>query len=170
MAQQGFRPQVRVSNGPIFFDDFVNQAGGASIANGTYLAQVYSLYLGQDSRSIPAAKDFTTWLDKTHPGFKPDLYTLFGWSSAQLFSQALKSAGPSPTRGKILTALSKVTKFSASGLAAPSNPAKKIPGNCVVFAQIVKGKFQRVSPTTKGWSCTDPFWAPGKGNLPKVNP
>ena len=170
MAQQGFRPQVRVSNGPIYFDDFVNQAGGASIANGTYLAQVYSLYLGQDSRSIPAAKDFTTWLNKTHPGFKPDLYTLFGWSSAQLFAQALKSAGPSPTRGKLLTALSKVTKFSASGLAAPSNPAKKIPGNCVVFAQIVKGKFQRVSPTAKGWSCTDPFWAPGKGNLPKVNP
>ena len=171
MAQQGFHPQVRVSNGPVYFNDFVTQAGGASIANGTWLAQGYSLYLGQDAKSVPAVKDFNAWLKKLHPTFQPDLYTLFGWNSAQLFAQALKAAGPSPTRGKLLTALSKITKFDASGLAAPSNPAKKLPSNCVMFAQVVNGQFKRVNPTpTKGWSCAQPFWAPGKGNLAKVNP
>ena len=171
MAQQGFHPQVRVSNGPVYYDDFVTQAGGPTIANGTWLAQGYSLYLGQDARSVPAVKDFTTWVTKTHPTFSPDLYTLFGWTSAQLFTQALKAAGPNPTRGKLLTALSKITRFDASGLSGPSNPAKKLPSNCVMFAQVVNGQFKRVSPTpTKGWSCTQPFWAPGKGNLPKVSP
>jgi ABC-type branched-subunit amino acid transport system substrate-binding protein len=171
MAQQGFHPQVRVSNGPIYFDDFVTQAGGASIANGTWLAQGYSLYLGQDAKSVPAVKDFTTWVAKTHPTFSPDLYTLFGWTSAQLFTQALKSAGPNPTRGKLLQALSKITRFDASGLSGPSNPAKKIPSNCVMFAQVINGQFKRVNPTpTKGWSCTQPFWAPRRGNLPKVSP
>ena len=171
MAQQGFHPQVRVSNGPIYFDDFVTQAGGPAIANGTWLAQGYSLYLGQDARSVPAVKDFTSWIKKTHPTFSPDLYTLFGWTSAQLFTQALKAAGPNPTRGKLLAALSKITRFDASGLSGPSNPAKKLPSNCVMFAQVVNGQFKRVNPTpTKGWSCTQPFWAPGKGNLPKVSP
>ena len=155
----------------VYFNDFVTQAGGASIANGTWLAQGYSLYLGQDAKSVPAVKDFNAWLKKLHPTFQPDLYTLFGWNSAQLFAQALKAAGPSPTRGKLLTALSKITKFDASGLAAPSNPAKKLPSNCVMFAQVVNGQFKRVNPTpTKGWSCAQPFWAPGKGNLAKVNP
>ena len=171
MAQQDFHPQLRVSNGPIYYKDFVAQAGGAAVADGTWLVQGYSLYLGQDAKRVPAVRDFTTWVAKTHPGFSPDLYTLFGWDSAQLFTQALRSAGASPTRGKLLDALAKVTKFDASGLAAPSNPAKKIPANCVMFAQVVKGRFTRVRPTpTKGWSCTQPFWAPGKGALPKVSP
>ena len=169
MAQQGFHPQVRVSNGPVYFNDFVTQAGGASIANGTWLAQGYSLYLGQDATSVPAVKDFNAWLKKLHPTFAPDLYTLFGWTSAQLFTQALKATGANPTRGKLLAALSKITRFDASGLSGPSNPAKKLPSNCVMFAQVVNGQFKRVNPTPKkGWSCTQPFWAPGRGNLPKV--
>jgi len=171
MDQQNFHPQVRVSNGPAYFADFVKLAGGPAVADGTWLVQGYSLYRGQDAKSVPAVKDFITWVKKEHPTFSPDLYTLFGWNSAQLFTQALRSAGQNPTRGSLLTALSKITKFDASGLAAPSNPAKKIPANCVMFAQIVKGRFTRVRPTAqKGWSCTQPYWAPGRGNLPKVAP
>ena len=170
MVQQNYHPQVLFSAGPIYDPHYIPAAGGASATNGTWLGQGFSLYLGQDAKAIPAVKTFNTWIQKTHPGFKPDLFTLYGWASAQLFTQALKSAGSSPTRGKVLAALKKVTKFTASGLMAPQNPAKKIPGNCVVMAQIKNGNFTRVAPTTKGWDCSQPYYSLHHGALPKVNP
>ena len=171
MRKQNFKPQVIMSAGPIYTPDFVSQAGGASNANGIWNIQGQSLYLGQDAKSIPAVKTFNTWVQKAHKGFKPDLFTLYGWASAQLFSQALTSAGSSPTRGKVLTALGKIQSFSASSLIAPSNPAKKIPANCVVFTQIKSGKFTRTSPSgTKGYYCKSPYWDSHKGTVPKVNP
>ena len=170
MVQQNYHPQVLFSAGPIYDPHYIPAAGGASATNGTWLGQGFSLYLGQDAKAIPAVKTFNTWIQKTHPGFKPDLFTLYGWASAQLFTQALKSAGSSPTRGKVLSALKKVTSFTASGLMAPQNPAKKIPGNCVVMAQIKNGNFARVAPTTKGWDCSQPYYSLHHGALPKVNP
>jgi len=78
------------------------------------------------------------------PGFTPDLYTLYGWASAQLFVQALQAAGKNPTRGELLSQLQKITSFSASNLIGSSNPAKKLPPNCYIMAKIVNGKYQRV--------------------------
>ena len=171
MRKQNFKPQVIMSAGPIYTPDFVTQAGGAANANGIWNIQGQSLYLGQDAGSTPAVKTFNTWVQKVHKGFKPDLFTLYGWASAQLFAQALKAAGPSPTRGKVLTALGKIQSFSASNLIAPSNPAKKIPANCVVFTQVKNGKFARTSPSgSKGFYCKSPYWDSNKGTLPKVNP
>ena len=115
-------------------------------------------------------KTFNTWMAKTHPGFKIDLFTVFGWASAQLFAQALQASGDHPTRGKVLAALKKINSFSASGLIAPANPAKKIPPNCVLFARITNGHFGRVKPTpTKGWDCSQPYYSI-HGALPKVSP
>jgi ABC-type branched-subunit amino acid transport system substrate-binding protein len=171
MNQQGFHPQVMMSSGTIYDPTFVPQAGGAANANGIYLIQDLSLYLGQDAKSTPAVGTFNSWMAKANPGFQPDLYSVFGWASAQLFVQALKAAGPSPTRGKVLAQLAKITSFSASGLVAPANPAKKLPPNCVLFSQILNGKFTRVAPTlSSGWDCSQPFYSASGSNLPKVSP
>jgi hypothetical protein len=169
MAQQNFHP-ILISAGPIYDPSFVTAAGGAQNVNGTWLIQGQALYLGQDAKTVPAVSTFLTWMRKTHPGFNPDLYSLFGWSSAQLFVQALQAAGKSPTRGKVLAALAQTTSFSASNLLAPSNPAKKIPPNCVLFAQIKRGSFTRVPPTAKsGWDCSGVYYSID-GPLPKVSP
>ena len=168
MHQQGFHPQVMFSAGPIYDNHFVTAAGGAAAVNGTYLVQGQSLYLGQDAKSVPAVKTFDTWVHKEHPGFNIDLFTAYGWASAALFAQALKSAGANPTRGKVLSALSKITNFSASNLLAPANPAKKLPPNCVVFAQIQNGNFTRIAPTKKsGFNCSGVYYSTN-GALPKV--
>ena len=47
---------------------------------------------------MPAVKQFVTYVKKVNPSWVPDLYTLFGWASAELFVQALQAAGPNPTR------------------------------------------------------------------------
>jgi hypothetical protein len=170
MALQNFHPQVMLSNGPIYDDTFVNEAGGAKNTQGIWLIQDLSLYLGQDARNTPSVANFDRWMAKVNPSFKPDLFSVFGWSSAQLFAQALQAAGANPTRGALLAQLRKITSFSASGLVAPANPAKKLPPNCVLFARISNGKFARVSPTPKkGWDCSKPY-VTAHGALPKVNP
>jgi hypothetical protein len=75
---------------------------------------------------------------------------MFGWTSAQLFVQALRAVGPNPTRGKVLTALRKVTPFNASGLLATANPARKVPSVCYLLAKVVKGQFVRLTDPPNG--------------------
>ena len=171
MALQNFHP-ILFSAGPIYSQpsQFIKTAGGAQNVNGAWLIQGQSLYLGQDASKIPAVKTFNKWMAKANPGYSPDLYSLFGWASAQLFVQALKAAGPNPTRGKVLAQLKQVTSFSASNLLAPANPAKKLAPNCIMFAQIINGQYKRVAPTSgSGWDCSGVYYSVN-GPQPKVNP
>ena len=170
MNQQNFHPQVLFSAGPAYADQYIAAAGGPSATNGLWLGQGTSLYLGEDAKVIPAVSTFLTWVKKDHPGFTPDLYTLYGWASAQLFVQALQAAGKNPTRGELLSQLQKITSFSASNLIGSSNPAKKLPPNCYIMAKIVNGKYQRVDdPPNGGYRCDAPYYSIN-GTLPEVNP
>ena len=90
--------------------------------------------------AIPAVNTFLTWIQKVAPGFKADLYTLYGWTSAELFTQALEAAGPNPTRGSVLEQLRKITSFNAGNLLATGNPAGKVPASCYIIGRIVKGE------------------------------
>ncbi|HXY28988.1 MAG TPA: ABC transporter substrate-binding protein, partial [Acidimicrobiales bacterium] len=167
MQQQGWRPTVVFSAGPLYADQFVSHAGGAANTNGILLGQGQALYLGQDAKSIPAVGQFTKWVKVVNPGWTPDLYTLYGWASAQLFAQALKTAGPHPTRGAVLKALQGTVSFTASGLLAAANPAKKLPPNCYLMAQIRNGNYVRISPTTSGFACRgSEYWTVNDTALP----
>ena len=122
-----------------------------------------SLFLGEDASALPSVNTFLTWVQKVSPGFKPDLYTLFGWLSGQLFAQALRAAGPHPTRGSVLQQLGKITTFNGNYLIATSNPAGKVPPNCYIIAQVVQGKFQRLDDpsttgSTHGYRCDAPYY------------
>lgn len=169
MVQQNWHPQLVFSAGPIYADQFIKTAGGASATDGIWLGQGQSLYLGQDRSAIPAVNTFLSWVQKTHPGFTPDLFTLYGWASAQLFVQALRAAGPHPTRASVLTQLSKIDHFSASNLMAPSNPARKLPPSCYLLARIVNGKFTRVAdPSNGGYRCDAPYYYADSGATESV--
>jgi branched-chain amino acid transport system substrate-binding protein len=158
MTQQGWRPMVSYSGGPAYADQFIKTAGGAA-ANGVIIGQLQALYLGQDRKAVPAVNTFLTWVQKAKKGWTPDLYTLYGWASAQLFVQALKSAGPHPTRGKVLAELHKVTNFNASGLLAPGDPAYKVSPSCYILAKVVNQSFQRVEDPGNGtFRCDAPDW------------
>jgi ABC-type branched-subunit amino acid transport system substrate-binding protein len=162
MAQQNFHPQVIESMGPIYVDNFTQEAGGAQNTDGIWLPQGAVLYLGGDSKSVPSVDTFLAWVEKVHPGFTPDLYTLYGWASAQLLVQAIKAAGPNPTSASVTAQLKQVSSFDASGLMAPADPAGKVPGSCYVLARIVNGVFVRVSPPSppSGFICDQPYYHP----------
>ncbi|HXZ61809.1 MAG TPA: ABC transporter substrate-binding protein [Acidimicrobiales bacterium] len=167
MEQQGWRPTVVFSAGPLYADQFVSHAGGAANTNGILFGQGQALYLGQDAKSIPAVNEFNKWVKVVNPGWTPDLYTLYGWASAQLFAQALKAAGAHPTRGAVLKALQGTSAFSASGLLATANPAKKLPPNCYLMAQIKNGNYVRIPPTASGFACSGSvYWTVNNTALP----
>jgi ABC-type branched-subunit amino acid transport system substrate-binding protein len=164
LNQQNFHPTV-VLGASTYSSTLVSSSGGASATNGDYLEQNASLYLGEDQASIPAVGTFLKWVNVADPGFKPDLFTLYGWVSAELFSEALQNAGTNPSRGSLLQALSKVTSYSGNNLIAPTNPAQKTNSNCYLLAQIQGGQIQRlddppVTNSTHGYRCDYSYYAP----------
>lgn len=162
LNQQNFHP-VLVLGGSTYSEKLVPDAGGPAAIDGAYMEQNAALYLGEDSSGIPAVGTFLHWVQQASPGFHADLYTLYGWLSAELFAQALKAAGPDPTRGSVLQALRHITSFSGGYLTGPANPADKIPTNCYIIATIKNGKYQRlddppVSGPTHGYRCDQPYF------------
>jgi hypothetical protein len=159
-ATQNWHPGLIFSGGPVYAKQFISHAGGPAVANGVMVGQGFPLYLGEDSSSVPAVNQFLKYTKQVSPSWVPDLYTLFGWASGQLFVQALQSAGPHPTRGAVIDQLKKITNFDASGMVSPSNPSAKKPSGCFVMATIKDGKFVRVVPKS-GFDCnTSYFYAP----------
>ncbi len=159
-ALQNWKPKLIFSGGPVYTvpSQFIKASGGPSVANGVQIAQAQALYLGQDAKSVPAVGQFISWVKKVSPSWSPDLFTLYGWASGQLFAQALQAAGKNPTRGSVLAQLAKIQKFDASGLLAPTNPAKKLPSNCYLLSQIKNGNYSRVSMPKTGFRCDSTYY------------
>jgi ABC-type branched-subunit amino acid transport system substrate-binding protein len=162
LDQQDFHP-VLVLGGSTYSEQLVPDSGGASAIDGAYMEQNTALFLGEDATGIPAVSTFLTWVRKASPGFHADLYTLYGWLSAQLFSQALQAAGADPSRGSVLQQLRKITSFSGGNLTGPADPANKIPTTCYIIARIENGKYQRLDDPpldgpTHGYRCDQPFF------------
>ena len=162
LTQQNFHPIV-VLGSPSYNNQLVANAGGAQATEGAYLEQPAALYLGGDAAQLPVVPTFTTWVQRVAPGFSPDFFTLEGWLSAELFTQALRHAGSDPSRGSLLQALRQITSFSSQGLAPVSNPAGKVPVTCYLLGQITGGTFQRlddppISGPTQGYRCDGTYY------------
>jgi branched-chain amino acid transport system substrate-binding protein len=150
LTAQDFHPIV-VLGAATYTNKLVPDSGGASAVNGDYLEQSTALYLGQDSSSVPAVASFLHWVNVASPGFTPDLFTLYGWLSAQIFVEALQKAGADPSRGSLLTQLGKITTFDGQHIIGPNDVATKAPGSCYIIGQVVNGNWQRLDdPSTSG--------------------
>ena len=158
LQQQNFHPQVLLG-AATYSNQLVAQSGGAANVNGAYLSQNLALYLGTDQTAVPVVGTFLHWVQVASPGFSPDLFTAYGWLSANLFVQGLKNAGSNPSRGSLLQALSKVTSFNGDGFNAPSDPATKTPPHCYLIATVTNGQFVRspdnppTTSSTNGFRC-----------------
>lgn len=151
-AQQNWHPQV-LAGGNSYDPNFSKLVSPAD-SSGILQEQQTALYLGEDRATDPGVALFLTWLNKTHPGFQPDIFTVYGWTSAMLLVEALKSAGANPTGTKVLTALKKIHHFDGDGLLAPADPGSKTPSPCWLMLKIQNGKYVRVLPKTNGFTCS----------------
>ena len=150
MATDNFKPQLIFSGGPLYNSSLIANAGsGASLLNGAQIGQEQAMYLPSDPTqptvgSSPADDLFLKWVNKVQPGWdtnKLDLYTLYGWASAELYVEGVRAAGPNPTPSQVTNALANISSFDASGLMAPSNPAGKQPPSQWFLVTIQNGKY-----------------------------
>jgi branched-chain amino acid transport system substrate-binding protein len=157
LAEQSYHPQVILGAGS-YSNALVTNAGGAANVDGAAVNQEASLYLGQDSGLIPSVATFNKWVKIASPGFSSDIFSFYGWLSAELFTDALAKAGTDPSRGSLLQALSKITNFSGNNLETPVDPSGKTVSNCYLLAKIANGQYQRiddppVDSSTHGYRC-----------------
>jgi ABC-type branched-subunit amino acid transport system substrate-binding protein len=149
MAQQGFKPDV-VFSGAQAYDPATISLGGATV-EGLVILQTLSLFAGEDS-SIGEIALMNQWVQKVKPGFKSDLFTMYGWAEGRLLFQAMQAAGADLTRANVSAQLRKIHQFDGNGLLAPADPAGKVPATCFLAATIKGGKFTRVAPAS-GYIC-----------------
>jgi branched-chain amino acid transport system substrate-binding protein len=150
--QQNWHPKVIDTSGS-YDAHFFKLLANPQAAEGIYNDQLFSLFLGEDSATTPEVKLFNEWMTKTKPGVSPDLFAMYGWAEGALFVEAVKKAGNNLTRASLATALKSITTFDDNGMIAASDPAGKKPATCWAIITIKNGKYVRVSPTDKGFTC-----------------
>jgi hypothetical protein len=137
-------------------------AGSNDAVENAYLYLPTSMYLGEDRADVPEVDLFVSWMQQTNPGANIDLFTVYGWASAELFVQALKAAGPQATRASLLGALQQIDQFNANGLLAQAGPASKTPAVCYIMVQVHGGKFQRLDSPPGQFRCDGTYvYRPG---------
>jgi ABC-type branched-subunit amino acid transport system substrate-binding protein len=141
-----------VYGGPAYDKAFLDKAGAQ--AEGVFEDQQYALFFNaSDAATIPAVADYQKWMKLTGNSSKMDLFSAYGWSSAQLFVQALKAAGPQAKRTTLLAELRKVNTFDAGGLLASADPAGKHAARCWLFTTVSKGQWTRVDSPASTFRC-----------------
>ena len=75
------------------------------------------------------------------------------WAAGQLFAQAMKSLGSSPTRSDLINAIHGIHGFTADGLLPSSDPGNKQGAVCIVVAGVKGHSFVRLNPADKGYEC-----------------
>jgi ABC-type branched-subunit amino acid transport system substrate-binding protein len=151
-AQQNFKPQVIITNSE-YDASFFKLIADPAAANGVLTDQPFAMFLGEDAKNVPEVKLFQKWMKKTHSDVTPDLFAMYSWASAALFVDALKAAGQNPTRASLLTALKGIHSFDDNGMVAPADVGNKKPPACWMLLKVNNGKFQRVIPKGKGYTC-----------------
>jgi ABC-type branched-subunit amino acid transport system substrate-binding protein len=150
--QQNWHPALTIL-GASAYDPQLIPLAGASALEGVHVYLPTAMYLGEDRGSNAEVNLFLTWLKKTHPSANGDLFTVYGWTSARLFVQALQAAGPQAKRATLIGALKNVHQFDSNGILGPADPGAKGPDHCYVIVDIKGGKFVRAPDSASGYRC-----------------
>jgi len=151
--QQGWHPEVTLLGAAGYDNTLFTLAGSNAALENAYLYLPTSMYLGEDRNDVPEVDLFVNWMQQTNPGANIDLFTVYGWVSAELFVQALKAAGPQATRARLMTALQQIDNFDANGMLSPGGPASKRPATCYIMVQVHDGKFVRIDSPAGTFRC-----------------
>lgn len=97
---------------------------GAPLAHGFVIAQNAP---NPNKRSVPLVREHLAALAKyAPPGTRANFYTLGGHITAKVIVEALKRAGPNPTREKFMAALESIQDFDLGGLTISFGPGGRL--------------------------------------------
>ena len=154
MAAQNFKP-IFMAYGS-YDKNFLALAGKG--AEGTYNMTTQAMYLGEDAAFNPELRLMRQWLAKVKPGYEPDIFTVYGWTSVRLFAKALQDAGPKATRAGVTAALRKIDSWNSYGLLPEVGPGPKRPAHCYMVTTVRNGKFERWNSPPPGFRCDGTFF------------
>ena len=86
---------------------------GAKLARGFVVAGNMP---NPNKKSIAFVREHRELMAKYAPDVKPNIYTLGGHASAKVVAEALRRAGPKPTREKVMAALEGIKDFDIGGV------------------------------------------------------
>ena len=156
--QQNWHPDV-ITGVTSYDGNFLKLADPAAV-EGVYIPTSVALFLGEDRATAPGVDEYLTWLGKVHPDAKPDLFGAYAWGAMELWYQAWQAAGGSKSPDDVRFALGTIQKFDAKGLLAEASPTSRTPATCWLVAQIKAGKYVRLEPADKGFSCEGAEYVP----------
>ena len=143
-AQQiGWHPRVAHYGAQNYGRTFLELAGDA--AEGAMIPLAFDIFEGEGN---PAVARFNEWFDRVAPSGAKDFYAAMGWASADMLVEALRAAGPAPTRAAVLAHLRQLTSFDAHGFLAPCNPAGKVTSPYFMVAVVEDGQWKRSFPAS----------------------
>ena len=151
--QQQWHPtMIAVGAGDAAYDpSFIPEAGAA--ANGLFADQPHAAFFNPADAAIPGVALYQKWMKQTGQQAHEDLYSAWGWGSAQLAVEALRKAGPTLTRKAFLDALKTIHSYDGMGMFAKADPAGKGPNSCYIVLNIVNGTWQRKDTPATGFRC-----------------
>lgn len=156
--QQNWKPEV-ITAAPAYDGNFLKLADPSAV-EGVYMPLGLSLFLGGDKATSVGVAEYLQWLDKVHPGAKPDIFGAYAWAAWELWYEAWKLAAAPKGPDDVRFALGTITKFDAKGLIAEASPTARTPAVCWLVAQIKNDQFERVEPADKGFSCDGAEFVP----------
>ena len=98
LKQQGYQPKIASYGAQAYGQGFIDRARDA--AEGVTLYIAYDIF--ENKANNPAEANFLKWFNQAAPGVQPDFFAILAWTSAELFVDALRAAGPKPTRDTVL--------------------------------------------------------------------
>lgn len=153
--QQSFTPRV-ITTRAVFYDPAFKDLAQGNPTN-VYSELGSALYFNADERNKAGVALYQDWMNKTAPDQAKDSFSVFGWTEAALFVEALKKAGAKATRPSLLTALRSIHSLDTSGLLPSGDPALKKPTNCFIIGHWDNGSWRRYHSPADGFDCTKPF-------------
>lgn len=108
---------------------------GIKNAHGLAITTVFPSYTRTE---IPIIKDYQVDLKKFAPNAQPSLVSLEGYVAARVIIEALKKAGPNPTREKVMNSLETLTKTDIGGFRINYGPKSRVGSNYVDISMINK--------------------------------
>jgi ABC-type branched-subunit amino acid transport system substrate-binding protein len=153
--QQSFAPHV-ITTRAVFYDPAFKDLAQGNPTN-VFSELGSALYFNKDERNNPGVALYQDWMDKTAPDQAKDSFSVFGWTEAQLFVEALKKAGPRATRPSLLAALRSIHSLDTLGLLPSGDPASKKPTPCFIVGHWDNGSWKRWNSPAKGFDCSKPF-------------
>lgn len=155
------------------YDRRLIELGGDSV-NGVIVKT--PTYPFEEAAKWPTTKQLVTAMDKYTPDWVHAGLVVQSFSASLLFATAAKKCADQGeiSRECVLKEGKAVTKWTAGGLHAPTDPSKNQASNCVILMQVKDGEFTRLFPKIgskddngDGFACSEPAKISGdfgKGN------